>query len=168
MERHNAYFFFSDLIKDENVGDLIEFINKTGNDPIMIGIKSCGGSSTLLYFLQRIFKEQSERISLVAIAGIYSAAFDLFYNFTGKRFLTRETKGMYHWAAQEVTINANSKLTYYEDEAMKRDRKRLKKEQLVFIAKFMTAGEIRKFKEGKDVYFDFSRMQEIFPDAEIL
>lgn len=165
--KHEAYYLFDGGINEENTKDLISFINNSHGN-LMITMKSGGGCSGVGRLITRILNEHSDRISLTAMVGVYSAAFRLFYNFKGRRLLTPETKGMFHIGNAQVTRNINGSITYYEDEALLRNHKIDWPQHKEFAKSFMTKAEFNKFLRGKEVYFDFGRMVEIFPDAEII
>lgn len=169
MTKHDAYFIFDGEIasKNENIQKLLDIFNQEKGN-ILLGIDSVGGCNATNSFLLKMLNENKERVSVMVLNSVYSSAFVLFYDFKGKKYLSKGARGMYHYSHFEMSMNANGRPTLHEDIAVLKDRKRLFKEQIDFIKTFMTKTEQNKFRKGEDVYFDFARMQEIFPDAEII
>lgn len=75
---------------------------------------------------------------------------------------------MYHYSTRSITLNADRTAAYGEDKCMSKNMKAEKARELEFAALFMTPEEVEKMKRGKDVFFTFERMKEIFPNCEIL
>lgn len=161
---HRKYYVHADGLNDEKTKPLIDFINNTPGD-LVIGLNCGGGSEAMRCFVQQLLAENADRITLVAMVGIYSAAFELFYKYDGVKVLTNGVAGMYHLASLNAHINANGNPEVGEAAAIFEGVKMTKLECDNFAASFMTPSEIKKYRKGEDVYFGFKRMKEIFPDV---
>lgn len=161
------YFLFDGGIENEDVASLIDFLNQNDGD-VKVGLCSGGGSSGTARFLLDILNQNRHRITLCAVVGVYSAAFEIFYKFKGKKELTFGAKGMYHYGTIEVRISDAVKPAKGEDRCDFRNMKIYRKERDSFAKMFMNKEELKDFKRNEDIYFDFVRMKEIFSDAEII
>ena len=165
--KHSAYYLLDDRINGDTAKPLIEFIREHPGD-LMIGIDSIGGSAHVAKFLTAILNENSDRITLAAVCGVYSSAFEMFYRFRGKRIMTDGCRGMYHYGAIGCNISENGKPFRGEDKCVKKNVV-IEGEFTESIAKdVMNKKEFRRFKNNGDIYFSFNRMREIFPDAMII
>ncbi len=160
------YYVHAEGLRDEKTKPLIDFINNTPGN-LVIGLNCGGGGEAMRIFIQQLFAENADRITLVALVGIYSAAFDLFYKYEGEKVLTHGVAGMYHFSSLEARINANGKPEIGEAAAIFEGIKMSKAREEKTAASFMNSSELKRYKRGEDVYFNFKRMKEIFPDAQI-
>ena len=160
------YYIHADGLSEGKVSQLIEFINNTDGE-IVIGLNCGGGSNAVRSFVQQMFEENFDRLTLVALTGIYSAAFELFYNYTGRKVLTQGVCGMFHMATLECSFNANCKPNSDEERTIFHSLLMCGDSDRIFAASFMEESELLEYDEGKDVYMDFLRMQQIFPQAKI-
>lgn len=167
IEKGNKYYILDGQINSESCHKLIDFIN-TNEGRLVIAINSTGGELSHSEFILRALNDNADRISLVAIERINSCAFSLFYEFNGARSMITPVHGMHHYGYRDITINDDGRPSYASDKITKRQVVFYKKRSIDFAKKFMTKKELRELKRGWDVYFDFDRMKEIFPDAIIL
>lgn len=162
------YYIFDAQITAETVQPLLDFIGNN-DDELQIGICCVGGENDVERFLLNALNENKDRITLVAMSAIYSAAFALFYQFKGKRKITFGTRGMYHYSGVNVRVAANGGIQDSEEKAAAEFTKRNQKQwQDSFANGFMSVSELRNFRSGKDVYFTFDRIKQIFPHLEII
>jgi ATP-dependent protease ClpP protease subunit len=161
------YYLHADSITDESVSGILEFINNN-DGPITIGINSVGGGSSVMAFLVDTFNANSDRITLIAVCGVYSAAFELFFRFTGKRKMTSGCQGMYHYSSIEINHSASGLTPTGQERG---EFEKLENDKILqddFCSNFMTEQELAILNEGKDVWFGFKRMKEIFTMVEII
>lgn len=160
-------FLFNGEFDADGIQSIINFVNANEGE-LSIGIWSGGGRLEPTMFLTDFLNFHKDRITLTAVAGVFSAAFELFYFFKGKKKLHFGSKGMTHYGQMMIRYKWNNDTTDAEYKIDKdffsQQKKRTDKEG----AKFMTVDELKRFKKGEDVYFDFNRMKEIFPNAEII
>lgn len=160
------YYIHNDGLNEETIKPLIDFVN-FNEGQLVIAINSTGGGQGLEAILRQMLAENSDRITLVAVAGVSSAAFKLFYQYDGKKVLTTGCIGMWHYGYRPAHIDERGKLAYTQDKAHVRSMKQIRPNADALAESFMNETELRKFRKGDDVYFDFERMKQIFPDAII-
>lgn len=160
------YYIHADGLHDTKIGDLISFINNTPGD-LVVAMNSGGGSNGTRCLLQQLFAENEDRLTLVALNGIHSAAFELFYKYTGQKALTHGATGMWHMELVNCRLAANGLPDTEEDRAIYRGMESGRIANAEFAKGFMTPDELIRYQKGEDVYFDFERMKQIFPDAKI-
>ena len=161
------YYLHAGGISVESVIQILDFVQNNDGD-LTIGLNSGGGQTSVAAFLLDCLNANSERVTLTALTGIYSAAFWLFYNFKGKRKIASGCRGMFHYATQPVTLCATGRPDGFEDEAIVSALKHDKIANEKIALEFMNPTELKKFKKNWDVFFGLDRMMEIFPDAQII
>lgn len=159
------YYLHADGITEECIKGLLEFINQNDGQDITIGLNSNGGSTATALFLAHVLNMRKNLVTLIAISGIYSAAFDLFYRFKGTKILARGCRGMYHYSSIDIRYGSSLRPDN-EDERQKLKMLSIDRVAIeAMCAEFMTPTEMRRLRSNKDVWFDFERMREIFPHA---
>lgn len=161
------YYIHADGINDRSVMETVNFIQNNEGE-ITIGLNSDGGQTSYGAFLVECLNENKDRITLIALTGVFSAAFRVFYEFKGKRKMSHGCRGMFHYATQDVRMCAKIRPDGTGEESVISGLKSSKAQNDSFVEQFMTPTELRKFRKNWDVYFDFERMKKIFPDAEII
>lgn len=161
------YYLHADGINDRSVMDTINFIQNNEGE-LTIGLNSDGGGTSYAAFLLQCLNENRDRITLIALTGVFSAAFRVFYDFAGKKKMSHSCRGMYHYATQDVRMCAKVRPDGPDNEGIVSALKSDKLANDAFVEKFMTPAELKKFRKNWDVYFDFERMKQIFPEAEII
>lgn len=143
-----------------------EFLNANTEEKINIILHSNGGASDLTRILVNLINSNPENFVLTSVK-IYSAAFFLFYSAKCEKQIVKNTIGCYHKAyITNIDLDVSKEPVWAEHKCLV---KNLDTRDISPIPlDFMTRQEINKFKKGKDVFFTFNRMKEIFPDAEII
>jgi ATP-dependent protease ClpP protease subunit len=149
-------------IDAENYNSLINFLNESQGEQKSILINSGGGDVAYCYAILHALDKVVDEVELVAAAGIYSAAFVVFYNFKGRKGILPYCKGMIHRPTISVVLDDRGTLAYKEDECHKKTMKESEKEIIEDFSKFFTKKELAEYKKGNDVYFTYNRMKEIF------
>lgn len=163
------YYILNDDIADSTIQPLLDFINQNEGSAMQIGISSGGGFSDYARFISDVLNQNKEYITLVAVGNVYSAAFRLFHEFEGTKKMTFGSRGMAHHSYQTVPlINNGMGATDEAHAAICNSRNYIRPDEIAFAESFMFNEELEKFKQGKEVYFDFARMRQIFPNAEIV
>jgi ATP-dependent protease ClpP protease subunit len=161
---------------DNYIIDIINNIEKdilsTENINYKVYINSLGGNPFVGVILYE-FLNQSEiinKVELIAIDYIESTAFDIFYNFKGKRSIVTGTLGMYHHCAISGlrTMGEFSNKKNNELRSCKAKAKCLSKETIKKATLFCTKKELSIIEKGNDCYFSFERMTQIFKNAKII
>lgn len=159
------YFHINGKIDEILLDKFIEFMNCNQEGDITIIINSGGGKSILATMLIDIININKDRISLVA-AGIYSAAFEIFYFSKCYKYIIEHSVGMYHLGyVVDISIAIDGKIKFDEDINIYNN---FKLDKAHFVKTFMTKTELRKFNKREDIYFTFKRLTEIFPKALII
>jgi len=99
-------------------------------------------------------------------AGVYSAAFYIFYFAKCKRKIIEGTLGMHHKEyVANVAINSSYKAAYSNDHCQIKNMKCIDDS---WGKDFLKKKENKRYKRGFDLFFTFKRMQQIFPDIEVI
>jgi ATP-dependent protease ClpP protease subunit len=166
--KHEHHYIFDQRIDIENVRAFAEWIGHRPEGNILFGLSSGGGILSAGTYLLRILNDNQERITLQILGGAYSTAFLVAYNYQGPVSLVfNESKGMFHYGLQSLNIDERGQVVYKEDRVCLENLKLQRQHSERFVEKFMTPVEQRKFKKGEDVFFNYKRMSEIFPNASI-
>ena len=161
------YFYLNGSMKQELFDKFINFCNQYPDDKWGIVIDSGGGGESFCHAMLHIIDDHKDCV-LISM-GCYSSAFELFYLSKCEKLITTNSMGMFHLGRDNYDIDLNGKPSWTADEAIVKRRKETSYPMALDFAKqFMTTLEFSKFKQGKDIYFTFKRMQEIFPDATII
>ena len=161
-------YIFDGKINKETVQQLFDFLNANQTENIMMSICCTGGEYALAKMMIQVLNEQPERIILVSDCMLYSSGFDVFYHFKGKKILTVGVLGMTHNPSGNLTISANGEPYYEEDKAHKRSLKSIVEWESKWLSDILTKKECKDYALNKPIYFDFKRMTQIFPNAEII
>ena len=112
-----------------------------------------------------IINTHAEKITLIS-AGIYSAAFYIFFFAKCRRKIIYGSIGMHHREyLKDIYINEKGKPKYQEDICQIENLKCVRNN---FLEKAMTKKEKFLYNNDDDVYFTFNRMKELFPNVEII
>lgn len=159
------YFQLEGRIDESLVTRFMEFCNSNISEECTIVINSAGGKNILAIMILDIINSHSEKMTLIS-AGVYSAAFYIFFYAKCKRKIIYGSLGMHHKGyLKDVYINESGKPKYQEDICQIENLKSIKGN---YLEKFMTKKEKLLYNNDDDVYFTFNRMKEIFPTIEII
>lgn len=159
------YFQLEGIINEGLVTSFMDFCNNNITEECTIVINSAGGKSTLATVILDIINSHSEKITLIS-AGVYSAAFYIFFYAKCKKKIIYGSLGMHHKCyLKDVFINEKGKPKYQEDICQIENLKSTKSN---YLENFMTDEEKVLFDNDDDVYFTFNRMKELFPTVEII
>lgn len=153
------YFVLEEINKD-NALALFEFLNIKGKKTVVID--SDWWSS---WYAKLIIRELNKAKDVtVEACNVVSAWFEIFYQCACKKALVDWARWMAHLAAIEwLTVQAN-KSTTRSHTALVNAMAQMTSPEYTFL----TEEERKLYDDWQDVYFDFNRMKEIFPDAEII
>jgi ATP-dependent protease ClpP protease subunit len=149
-------------IDAESYNSLINFLNESQGEQKSILINSGGGEIAYCYATLHAIEKVSHEIELVGCNGVYSAAFEIFYKFSGKKVLLPYCKGMTHRPMLGVSLTDSLQTAFREDDCQKRTLKDNQQNLIDECSKFLTPKEMKDYKRGVDVYFTYNRMKEIF------
>lgn len=159
------YFQIDGKIDEAMLNKFIDFCNQYETEECTIIVNSGGGKSTISTVMLHIINLNKQRFTLVS-AGVYSAAFYIFYFAKCKRKIVIGSLGMIHKEyIDDVYINSNYKAIYPTDKCQ---IKNLKSIDDSWVYTFLTKKEAKQYKNSEDIYCTFERMTEIFPDVEVI
>lgn len=102
------------------------------------------------------------RIGMTYYGEIFSAGMVIFLKTKCLKFLLPDTRGMFHFAWQEVTITEGGKPTPGYDAFSMKEMKKSKQRSLEYLKTTkLSTKEINDIKKGKDVYFPYERLLEL-------
>lgn len=159
------YFHLNGIIDEELLDKFIQFSNENESEDWTIVLNSGGGKQNLSQVILDIINN-GKQVTLIS-TGIYSSSFVIFYFAKCQKKLTVGSIGMIHLRSNSIKMQSHGKPEYTEDECVVSNWK-VTKEIDSFVEAFMTKAELKDFRRGNDVFFNFKRMKEIFPDAEII
>lgn len=114
--------------------------------------------------------EYVNNIELIANNYICSTAFEVFYKFKGKRSIIIGTIGMYHHVALGgITAMGDFKNTYNTSYKAHMEKSKLLSEETIrFSSQFCNKKELKQIKDGRDCYFSYERMLQIFKGINVI
>lgn len=161
------YYLYEGDINKEHVEPLIAFLNNNEGE-VTIGLNSVGGEMGLSRLVLKMLNDNKERVTLMAVETIESAAFNIFRDFRGKKLLSFGCRGMLHHAYCKVFISGNGKITFKSGRAISSVLKSDWKETHKKSKGWLTKKEVKLLNKDKDVNFDFERMKELFPGVKVV
>jgi len=160
------YFHFDKDINTELFNSFLDFINRNEDEEKVLILNSDGGSNNYADIIISIINEKSGQFKIIS-AKSYSAAFRILFMAKCKKAIVENTMGCFHHSyLTNIDLDSVTKKPVYVEHDYQVKNLKCKIENL--DTSFMTNKELAKFKKGKDVYFIFSRMREIFPKAEVI
>lgn len=124
-----------------------------------IFLSSPGGHVDVFMTIQEMINSCPSKCSVTAVGEIHSAAFELFFSVTCERKILPFTFGMYHFGYDEILIDEKGKAKEDYGKAKLENLKLMQKHTFSFCKQVgMSAAEVKKIRDGKDVYFQCSRL----------
>ena len=159
----NMIININEDIGKETVDKLANSINQLKSaEKLFIYFASGGGDIEAIEPFIHIINNNIDIIEIVAYGEIKSSEFEIFFKCMCHRILLNNTLGMYHHSKVTVNINENGTPSTKFDHANKVWTKNLRDQTISFCKGIeMTDKEILEIKQGKDVYFQPKRMQEL-------
>lgn len=123
---------------------------------------SIGLARTLLDMINH-----TDDLTIVGTDRLYSAGLYVYTYCERPKRLVDGTRGMWHQGVYEVEINTDGKPTYISDKFNLSIHTRHHNDIILALAKKLsfTDREVKHIEKGKDVYFSYERMKEMFPDV---
>ena len=122
-----------------------------------------GGWEVARSYLMRWLMER-HNVELVFVYYCASSAFDMFYKYNGLKKLISLCHAMCHRTQITTIVKDNWTLPDNWSSAQLDSMKQSQREPYIFMNK----KEKKDFNNGKDVYFDFNRLKDIFKWIEII
>lgn len=149
------YIMLNDLVKSVNtltVGDILH-IYFTSPEGGMVDVSEA---------LIQIINLHKESITMHFYGEIFSSGMVIFLKTECNKTLLPDTRGMYHFSWQTVNIAEGGKPTDPYDIFSIKEMKESKKRSVEYLASTkLNDKEIKLIKQGKDVYFPYSRLREL-------
>lgn len=149
-------------VTKETVDKIAKSINELKQgEKLFIYFSSDGGDVSSAEAIIHIINNNMDLIEIVGYGELLSCAFDIFFKTKCYKILLPNCVGMCHQSS--VTININESTKPYEERGQAdKTWMKLQKEQTIKFCNSlnMTSKEISAIKRGKDVYFQYKRMQE--------
>lgn len=118
-----------------------------------------GGLYSVFQVMLDIINSTPSKCQLIACGELHSAAFEMFYLAKCRKKIIPFTFGMYHLATDEIETDEKGKPKSGQAQAKLDNLKATKKFTLSFCQKIgMNASEIKRIKNGEDVYFQTDRL----------
>ncbi len=121
-----------------------------------------GGISDVAVAIIDFINKNKDKIGVTFYGEIFSAGMVIFLSIEAEKGITKDTRGMYHFAWQEMSISETGKPSGEYDIFSMKEMKRSKERSIAFLKTTkLTDKEINTIKRGKDVYFSYDRMLEL-------
>lgn len=121
-----------------------------------------GGSSDVAEAIIDLINKNKEYVGLVFYGENFSAGMCVLLRAECKKYLLPDTKGMYHFAWQEMIISEGGKPSDGYDIFSLKEMKKSKLRSIEYLKTTkLSPKEINDINKGKDVYFSFDRLLEI-------
>ena len=154
------------LYDQDFYSELLTKVTEAVNSPdeeITIYLFSDGGCNSVCNVLLNIIENDRDRFKLFGYELLSSSAFEFFVKAECKKELMPLTIGMIHQGFRTVSINDNLKPSdRFNKEIIEKTKRYAKNDDENFIQKLgLTPKELREYKKGNDVYFQYDRFLEI-------
>lgn len=161
------YFTMASPFNDDLLEKFISFFNSYSLEPCIIILHTRGGSTYIAETFSLMVSQMAD--VTIVIHAAYSSGFDFAYKAKCKKILSSTARGMYHLGRIDISFGIDSKPYYDEDANHAKNFPVEMKISNGIAKKVMTKDEYQRFKiKREEIWFDFKRMKEIFPDAKIL
>ena len=155
------FLYLNGEMNNEMINSFLNFYNSLSSETneAMIYLNSWGGLYDVMQILLDVINHSKVKITLVAVNQCMSCAFLLFYFAKCNKILMDNCYGCIH------TISSSFEL---RDKKFEGDIIRLNEINDINrkiehdFKSFLTNEELKKFKDGEDIYLSSKRMKEIF------
>ncbi len=121
-----------------------------------------GGLTDVGIAMIDFINKNSDYIGMSFYGELFSAGMSVFLAVTCSKKVLPDTRGMYHFSWQEMSINEAGKPSGEYDIFSMKEMKKAKDKTIEFLKNTkLNDKEISLIKKGKDVYFSHERMKEL-------
>lgn len=121
-----------------------------------------GGMTDVGEALVDFVNKNKDSIDIFFYGELFSTGMIIFLATDCQKEILKDTRGMYHFAWQEININQTGKPTEDYDIFSMKEMKRSKAQTIEFLKNTkLSDKELTLIKKGKDVYFSYDRMREL-------
>lgn len=157
----------TDIMNEAMLEKFVVFFNQYQSQACTIILHTRGGQTYVTDAIVTMVN-QMEDVTLI-INAIYSAGFEFALRADCKKILAKTARGMWHLGRCDMSMAIDGKPFYDEDINHLKTFPIEYKLSCTLAKKIMTKDEFHKLKvKREEVWFDFKRMKQIFPDAEIM
>lgn len=155
------YLHLSDYVGQEMLIKLYEFLNAYPKEQLIISMTSSGGSLSVSEMITVALQEHKERTELIGLLELQSAAFDIFWSFGGKRYISSNFIGMIHSPSTDFTF-VNDKPKKGQEECRFRINKAVFENARNMYKNVLTEEELKLYDNDECIYFDAQETKELF------
>lgn len=155
---------FDNELKHQSVSDLIHQLQQACDQS---GIVQCyfssnGGENPAAMVLMDFLGLHADQIELIGYGFLFSNGFDVLFNYPGRKRVLPQTVGMVHhnwqnFSSVNLLPKPDDKGTLFVAEL-----NQMNQQSLEMYRPFLTKAELKKFKQGYDVYLGYDRMSNLF------
>lgn len=156
-------------IDQELMHEFSEFYNGLAEgDKVFVFLSSDGGMSSYKEAILGMLEIYKNITCLVGYGCLSSAAFELFFDYTGERELTGTCCGMYHRATTSIVTDSSGKPKGTESLF---SQKEIKRTHWAYALRMMASidmsiPDIKKVEKGQDVYFTHEQMKSFLETSK--
>lgn len=151
-------------VDDLMVNRLIDVLNIKEDIPHYVYLKTEGGDVTCQDAIIHLLNENADKCILIGYGYLYSAGFNIFYKAECPKTLLPDTLGMAHFAASFLRITETGKPNMSDPDAFYLKNLKITKSKTMKFFKSLafTEQELEEASDGKEVWFNTKRMNELF------
>lgn len=161
IKSNKQYLCLNGRMDYEMINSFLNFYNSLSSETneIIIYLNSEGGLYDCMQILLDIINHSKVKITLIAISYVMSCAFLLFYLAKCDKILMSNCYGCAHTISSSFELR-NKK--FEGDIVRLNELDDINRKIEHDFKSFLTKEELKKFKDGEDIYLSSKRMKEIF------
>ena len=158
---NKQFLYLNEEMNDDMLNSFLNFYNSLGSDidEVVIYLNSEGGWYCSMQIMLDIINHSKIKITLIAVEHIMSCAFLLFYFAKCDKILMDNCYGCIHTVSSWFELR-NKK--FDGDVIQLNEINNINRKIEHAFKSFLTDEELKKFKDGEDIYLSSKRMKEIF------
>lgn len=129
-------------------------------------LNSEGWRYQFAYQILDIINKNKDRVTLIAVLQIASAAFRIFFESECKRQILWETEWLAHMARMDVKMDANKYIWWTDKWRVKEMKKQEKKEEKKLKILWMSKKNRKLFLKGNDIYMNTKKLKKFLRNHE--
>lgn len=150
---------------DENMRNIVtDALNQEWE--VIFYLNSEGWRSQFAYQIIDIINKNKDRVTLIAVLQIASAAFRIFFESECKREILGETEWLAHMARMSVRIDANKDIGSTDKWRVEEMKKQEKKEEKKLKILWMSKKNRKLFLQGYDIYINTKKLRKFLKNHE--
>lgn len=157
------YFPMIGSIDQAMLDRFTDFYNSNVDEKICIVLNTTGGGYFQAEAIIEMINKHGDASLLIQAA--YSAGMIIALSANCYKTLSTSCRGMWHYGTWELTHDDKGKPAYNETECIIKNMPFHKHQSKARAKQIMTPKEYGKFLKDRDIFFEFKRMKQIFPDA---